>query len=99
MEMVLFIVVEKIAPVPSSSLEPAEVDIISISGTSIVKRSSNLRAVLTVSSIRVPRCNSTVTLRRALSCCAIKSVPTLPIMKGNNEAAKKINNAKIVMVL
>ena len=64
-----------------------------------MKRSSNWRAVLMVSSIRVPRCNSTVTLRRALSCCAIKSVPTLPMINGSNEAAKNTNNAIIVNAL
>ena len=97
--MVLFIVVEKIAPVPSSSLEPAEVAIISISGTSTMKRSSNLRAVLRVSSIRVPRCNSMVTLKRALSCCCIKSVPTLPKMNGKSEAPKNANRITIVNAL
>ena len=70
------------------SSEPADVLIILISGTKTWKRVSSKRAVFNVSSIRVPRCNSTCTLKRPLSPSCIKSVPINPINAGINEAKK-----------
>ena len=83
----------------ASSLEPAEVLMSSMQGTSSTKRVSSLRAVLRVSSIRVPRCSLTVTERRALSCCCMKSVPIRPVMTGSKESAKIPKIARIVTVL
>ncbi len=91
-EMVLFIVEENNADIPESSFEPAEVDISFISGTSSTKRASNARAVFNVSSIRVPRCNLSVTDIRPLSCCCIKSVPILPVSTGIMVSAKNRNS-------
>ena len=99
MEILLFIVEEKSAAIVASSFEPAEVLISSIQGTSSTKRASSLRAVFSVSSIRVPRWSLTVTERRPLSCCCMKSVPIRPVITGNNESPKIPKIARIVTVL
>ena len=83
--------------IPASSLEPAVVAMRWISGTSTINRSSSFRAVFSVSSIRVPRFNSTVTFSLPVSDSCIKSVPMAPMAKGNSDA---INiNAAITMVI
>ena len=97
--ILLFIVEEKSAAMVASSLEPAEVLISSISGTNTMKRVSSWRAVLRVSSIRVPRCSLTVTLRRPLSCSCIKSVPMRPVNTGTSERPKIAKIPRMVINL
>ena len=60
---------------------------------------SSLRAVLRVSSIRVPRCSLMVTLNRPLSCSCMKSVPILPWNTGSNDAANRASRISNVIAL
>ena len=87
------------AEMPASSLEPNVVATIRSSGLFAIISASMRRATVAASSIRVPRCNSNVTVNLAWSDCGIKSIPMSPLMAGISDTAKNITMAEIVITL
>ena len=57
------------------------------------------RAVLRVSSMRVPRCSSALMLIRPLSCSFMKSIPILPVRNGSTDRMKNASAMNNVMRL